>query len=198
LPVRALKLDYPIRVAAERPEPLLETLPSKGMFRFEFAARGSLAPLSLWWSDGGRYPPEDVMQGLKTGGRKVPAIGCLFVGEKGEMCAGGWGEGVIMRLAGDKNWRGVLDHEAAKAVPLTLPRAPDDNHVLEWLQACKGGPATFTGLDVGAHSAEVYLPGIVALRLGRTIEWDGPAMKAKGAPEAEPLIQKSYRTKWMI
>ena len=198
LPVRALGLDYPIRVEAERPEPLEETYPSKGMFRFEFAARGNLAPVSLWWSDGGRYPPEDATRGLKAVSGKVPPIGCLFVGERGELCAGGWGEGVLMRLEGEKNWRGVLDHDAAKAVPVTLPRAPGDNHVLEWVQACKGGPATFTGLDVGAHSAEVYLPGILALRLGRAIEWDGPAMKAKDAPEADPLIQKAYRTRWMI
>jgi hypothetical protein len=198
LPVRALRLDYPVRVEAERPEPLLETFPSKGMFRFEFAARGGLAPVSVWWSDGGRYPPDEVMQGLKVGGRTVPKIGCLFMGEKGEMCAGGWGEGVIMRLAGERNWRGVLDHEAARSVPVTLPRAPGDNHVLEWVQACRGGPATFTGLDIGAHAAEVYLPGILSLRLGRAIEWDGRAMKATNAPEAEPLIQKSYRTKWMI
>ena len=55
-----------------------------------------------------------------------------------------------------------------------------------------------TGLDVGAHSAEVYLPGMLALRLGRPIEWDGRAMKVKDAPEAEPLIQKDYRSTWMI
>jgi len=197
LPVRALRLDYPIRVEADRPEPLKETYPSKGMFRFEFAARGDLAPVSVWWSDGGRYPPEEATRGLKSVSGKVPAIGALFVGDKGELFAGGWSEGGIMRLQGDKNWRGVLDHEAAKAVPVTLPRAPGDNHVLEWLRACKGGPATFTGLDVGAHSAEVYLPGILALRLGRAIEWDGRAMKVKDAPEAEPLIQKAYRGTWM-
>jgi len=198
LPVRALRLDYPIRVEAERPEPLQETYVSKGMFRFDFAVRGSLAPLSLWWSDGGRYPPEEVTRGLKAVSGKVPNMGCLFVGEQGELFAGGWGQEGILRLKSDKNWRGVLDHEAAKAVPVTLPRAPNDNHVLEWLQACKGGPATFTGFDVGAHAAEVYLPVIVALRLGRAIEWDGPAMKAAGAPEADPLIQKIYRTKWLI
>ena len=79
-------------------------------------------------------------------------------------------------------------HGSSGAVPVTLPLAPNDNHVLEWLQACKGGPATFTGLDVGCHSAEVYLPGMIALRLGRTIQWDGPAMKATNAPEADPLI----------
>jgi hypothetical protein len=198
LPVRALKLDYPIRVEAARPEPLQETYPSKGCFRFEFASRGLLAPVTVWWTDGGRYPPEEVTRSVKAVSGKLPAIGCLFVGEQGEMCAGGWGEGVIMQLKGEKKWRGVLDHEAAKAVPMTLPRAPGDNHVLEWLRACKGGPATFTGLDVGAHAAEVYLPGSIALRLGRAIQWDGLAMKAAGEPEADPLIQKSYRTKWLI
>ncbi len=197
-PVRALELDYPVRVEAERPEPLKETYPSKGCFRFEFAARGKLAPVTVWWTDGGRYPPEDVTQSLKTVSGSLPKIGCLLIGEQGEMCAGGWGEGVILRLAGEKKWRGVLDHEAAKAVPVTLPRAPGDNHVLEWLQACKGGPPTFTGLDVGAHVAEVYLPGIVALRLGRPIAWDGPAMKAPGEPDADPFIQNNYRTKWLL
>lgn len=116
-------------------------------------------------------------------------MGCLFLGEKGDLYAGGWGEGGIMRLKGDKAWRGVLDHEAAKPLPITLPRAPGDNHMLQWLAACKGGPATFTGFDAAAHSSEVYLPGIVALRLGRPIDWDGRAMKAKGVPEADPLTQ---------
>ena len=91
----------------------------------------------------------------------------------------------------------MLDHEAAKPVPVTLPRAPGDNHVEEWLQACKGGPATFTGFEMGARVAEVYLTGILSLRLGRAIEWDGPNMCVKGAPEADRLIQKTYRPKWL-
>jgi hypothetical protein len=83
-------------------------------------------------------------------------------------------------------------------MPVTLPRAPGDNHMAEWLQACKGGPPTFTGFDVGAQTAACYLPGNVSLRLGRPIDWDGVAMKAKGVPEADPLIQKGYRTKWLM
>ncbi len=197
LPVRALKLDYPTRVETEVPEKVLETYVSKGSFRFEFAARGDLAPLTLWWTDGGKYPPEHVTAEVKAMSGKVPNMGCLFLGEKGQLYAGGWGQEGVMKLAGDKQWRGVLDHEAAKPLPVTLPRAPGDNHVAEWLAAAKGGPPTFTGFDVGAHAAEVYLPGILALRLGRTIEWDGPAMKAKGLPEADPLIQKGYRAKRM-
>jgi len=31
------------------------------------------------------------------------------------------------------------------------------------------------------------------LRSGKRIDWDATAMKAKNAPEAEPLIRKTYR-----
>jgi hypothetical protein len=133
-----------------------------GSFRFDFAARGDLAPVSAWWMDGGKYPPAHVTERLRTISSSVPRMGCLFVGEKGDLFAGGWGASGVIRLQGDKQWRGVLDHAATKTLPVTLPRAPGDNHIVEWLQACKGGPPTFTGFEVGAHVSEVYLPGMLA------------------------------------
>jgi hypothetical protein len=197
LPVMALKLAAPVRVAAELPEPLKETYVSRGCFRFEYAARGNLAPVTLWWGDGGKYPPDEVTASLKAVSGKMPNTGCLFVGQRGQLCTTGWGAAGIMKLQGDKGWRGVLDHEAAKAIPVTLPRAPADNHMLEWFQACKGGSATFTNFGVGARVAEAHLPGILPLRLGRPIEWDAANMKVPGSPEADRWIQKNYRTKWL-
>lgn len=198
LPVRALKLGEPTRVEADITEPIKETYISAGRFRYEFAARGNLAPLTLWWTDGNKYPPEHVTQNLRAMSAEVPKHGCLFLGDKGELYADGWGTHCVMKLKGDKRWRGVLDHEAAKAVPVTLPRVEADNHMIEWLRACEGGPATFTNLEVGAHCCQVFLPGILSLRLGRPIEWDAANLKVPGAPEADPMIQKNYRMKWMM
>ncbi|MCR4411561.1 MAG: Gfo/Idh/MocA family oxidoreductase [Thermoguttaceae bacterium] len=198
LPVRALRLGPPVRVEAEIREPIKETYPQFGKFRFEYPARGDLPPVTLWWSDGGAYPPPEITANLKSVSGKVPNMGCLFLGERGELYAGGWGGEGLLRLAGDKQWRGVLDHEAAKALPVTLPRIEGDNHVLEWLRACQGGPATWSDFITGARVSEAYLPGILALRLGRPIDWDGAAMRARGVPEAEPLIQKTYRKKWIV
>jgi hypothetical protein len=198
LPARALGLGPPCRVEAEIAEPLRETYPSQTCFRFEFPARGARAPVKLWWSDGGRYPPEHVTRRVQTISGKVPNIGCLFLGEKGDLLAGGWGEGGVMRMAGETRWRGVLDHDAARPVPVTLPRAEGDNHMLEWLSACKGGPATFTGFEIGSGVSEVYLPGILALRLGRPITWDAAGLRVPGEPQADPLIQKCYRRKWLL
>ena len=198
LPVRALKLGEPVRAEADITEPIKETYISAGRFRYEFAARGKLDPLTLWWTDGNKYPPEHVTQNLSAMSGEVPKHGCLFLGEKGELYADGWGTHCVMKLKGDKNWRGVLDHEVAKTVPVTLPRVEGDNHMIEWLQACAGGPATFTNLEIGAHCCEVFLPGMLSLRLGRPIEWDSTNLKVPGAPEADPWIQKNYRMKWIM
>ena len=53
-----------------------------------------------------------------------------------------------------------------RAVPLSVPRLPNDNHMQEWIQACKGGPATYNGFEIGARVSEAYLPGMLSLRLG--------------------------------
>lgn len=197
LPVRALRLGEPTRVEADITEPIRETYISAGRFRYEFAARPGLPPVTLWWTDGDKYPPEPITRSLKQMAGSVPKHGCLFLGRDGELYADGWGTHCVMRLRGEKTWRGVLDHEAAKPVPVTLPRAEGDNHMAEWLGACKGGPAPFTDLAIGAHCAQVFLPGIVSLRLGRAIDWDADELRVPGAPEADSFIQKNYRTKWL-
>jgi hypothetical protein len=197
LPVMALKLGAPVRVTAELPEPLKETYVSRGCFQFEYPARGHLAPVKLWWGDGGKYPPDEITASLKSLYGQLPNTGCLFVGQHGQLFTTGWGGAGIMKLQGERAWRGVLDHEAAKPVPYTLPRAPADNHMREWFEACKGGPATFTNFTVGARVVEAHLPGILALRLGRPITWDSVNLRVTGAPEADRWIQKDYRTRWL-
>ncbi len=197
LPVRALKLGEPARVTAELPEPLKETYVSRGCFQFEYPAREGLAPVKLWWGDGGKNPPEDVTNAVKECRGSLPTTGCLFVGQKGQLYTDGWGVAGIMKLKGDKKWRGVLDHDAVKTLPLSVPRLPNDNHMQEWFAACKGGPATYNDFAIGARACAAYLPGILSLRLGRSIEWDAAAMKVPGAPEADRWIQNMYRTKWL-
>jgi hypothetical protein len=104
-----------------------------------------------------------------------------------------------MRLKSDSSpkCRGVLDHEAAKPLPVVYPRIPGQNHMKEFLDACKGGPKTFQSFDIAARAAEFGMTGIVALRVGREIEWDSKALKAKGCPEADRWIHLPQRKKWI-
>ena len=69
----------------------------------------------------------------------------------------------------------------------TLPRA--EEHHIEWIKACKGGPRTEADFGYAATLTEGLLVGFLALRTGRRIEWDATSMTATGCPEADAFHQ---------
>ncbi|MCS7306177.1 MAG: Gfo/Idh/MocA family oxidoreductase [Thermoguttaceae bacterium] len=195
LPWRALKLGPPTKVSVKSAEPVLDSYPSANSFCWECpSAEGHV--VRLWWHDGHQAePPEHLGKELLSTYGKVPTNGVLFVGEKGILYANAWGVGGVLKLQGDAKCRGVLDHEAAKPIPVSLPRTKD--HMKEWLDACKGQGQTFQPLEIAAPIAEVALIGIVALRVGQSIQWDNAAMKVPGLPEADRWIHLEQRQKWL-
>ena len=198
LPWRALKLTAPIKASVEIPEPLKDSYPSATKFRWDFAAREGFGETTLYWHDGGKAgPPEEFGKELLTTYAKVPNDGVLFVGEKGMLYSNAWGVGGIMKLKGEAKFRGVQDHEAGKAVPVTVPRFKGQNHMGEWIEACKGNGKTFQGFATAATIAEVAMVGMVALRLGKPIEWDSEALKVKGEPDADKFVHLEVRKKWL-
>jgi hypothetical protein len=129
---------------------------------------------------------------------KAGKHGCVYLAEKGILWANPWGEGGLVSLSGEATLRGVFEHEACKPVPVTLPRVATQNHMVEWLTACRQGTATFSDFDIGGRVTEICLTGTLSLRLGRPIEYDGAAMKVSGAPEADVLIHKPQRKQWFL
>ena len=197
LPIRALKLDHPVRVEHNVPEPVLETYVSSTKIRYEFAARGDLAPVTAWNYDSGNRPPKEATADVEAAYGNLPVVGAMLLGERGTMYVGGWGAGNLIKLQGDEKMRGVNDHPAAKDIPQTEPRAPRQNHMLEWIEAAQAGKKAYQSFEVAAHSMEVILPAVVSLRMERPIEWDGANMKVPGAPEADKFIQADHRQKWL-
>jgi hypothetical protein len=203
LPWRALKLDAPLSCSVKVPEPVKDSYPSATDICWEFAARGDMPAVKLWWHDGGRLPPEELSQELLSTYKKVPGNGVLFTGSKGILCSDCWGTGGVVKLKGEARCRGVLDHAACKAVPVTLPRAKHQDHVGEWLAACKGGPKTFQGFETAAMVAEIAMVGMLAIRLKpapnafSTIEWDSESLKVKGNPAADAIVHLPMRQKWL-
>lgn len=196
LPWRALKLGAPVRATVKIPEPLKDSYPSASDFRWDFGDREGFGPVSVWWHDGVKAgPPEELGRQLLPTFGKVPNDGVLFAGEKGVLYSNAWGVGGVMRLEGESECRGVLGHEAGKSVPVTLPRTKD--HMGEWLDACKGLGRTFQGFDSSAAIAEVAMVGMVAMRLGKPVEWDSERLQVKDLPEAAPLVHLEQRKQWL-
>jgi hypothetical protein len=217
MPFRALKLGYPTEIEATSSPMNKESFPLKSTIRFEFPARDALAPVTFWWYDGGdpkpdhpydhdgsNKPPKEVLVDVEQMMDKIPGSGCLLLGDKGTIFSpDDYGAQFFLKLKDEKELTDGKDHEAVKAIPQTIPRnafrgTADQRQHLEWIAACKGGPAGYSDFEVAAYLTEIILLGCVALRGGRKIEWDGPNMVAVNAPEAAEFVRRKYRKGWEL
>jgi predicted dehydrogenase len=201
MPFRALKLGYPTSIEAETSGFNGESYPKSSTIRFEFPAREGLAPVSFFWYDGGRKPNDDVAgevlsrietQKDKEGkpmARKLPGSGCLLIGDKGHLFSPD-DYGAKFFLLPEKSF---VDF---KGPDQTIPRSP--GHYKEWIDACKGGNPAFSNFDIAAYLTEIILLGCVAIRAGKRVEWDGPRMKSKNAPEVAQFVKRKYRKGWEV
>ena len=192
LPMRALDLGYPEKIVVNMQNG--KQIADKAAVEFHFPARGNLPPVTLHWQGSGK-PPVEVLQPLvDVYGDKAPN-GLLIVGEKGCIYTSHWNTGGLIRLQGEPRLKDVLRHDATKDIPQTLPR--NANHGKEWLDACRGQGKTFSDFDIGGKLTEIGLAGVVGIRTGKSLDWDGEKMEAKNVPEAARFVHTEYRTKWL-
>ena len=217
MPFRALKLGYPTEIEATSSAINKESYPLKSTIRFEFPSREGLPPVTFSWYDGGNpkpdrpyehdgsnKPPKEVLTDVLEMMDRIPGSGCLLIGDNGTLFSpDDYGARFFVKLKGEKDLTDGKTHEAVKAIPQVIPRnafqgGADERQHLEWIAACKGGPAGYSDFDIAAYLTEIILLGCVALRVGRKIEWDGPKMLARNAPEAGQVIRRQYRKGWEL
>ena len=195
LPVRALDLDYPTRIEVSGTALALPSFPKSCEVKFSFPARGKRGPVTVRFYTGGALPPPEATAGMKESYGKVRENGCLIIGDAGTLSAGLWNNEFHIQMKGEPAFGGT-NHDAVKAVPITLPRAPRERHMLEWLDACRGNGKTFSPFEIGGHVTEIGASGLLALRLGHGIDWDGAAMTAPGQPETVAWVKPQHRGDW--
>jgi hypothetical protein len=64
------------------------------------------------------------------------------------------------------------------------------------VDAAKGKTQTSCPFEYAAQLTEVMLLGMVALRAGKKIEYDGAAMRVTNAPQANDYLTRNYRQGW--
>ncbi|MGA2257933.1 MAG: Gfo/Idh/MocA family oxidoreductase [Thermoguttaceae bacterium] len=192
LPMRALDLGYPERLVVNIKDGKQPA--DKPALEFHFPARGNLVPLTLYWHGDGQ-PPAAVIQPLVDVYKdKVPG-GIMILGEKGCIYTSHWNTDGLIRLVGEARLKDVLPHPATRGVSQSLPRSK--GHGQEWIDACRGEGRTFSDFDIGGKLTEIGLVGVVAIRTGKSLDWDGEKMQATNAPEAARFVRTEYRTKWL-
>jgi predicted dehydrogenase len=186
MPFAALQLGPPSSAEIAQTSGLkAETFPAWSKLEMEFPAHGDRGPITLYWYDGGKKPPADLV-----GGRKLPKNGAIVVGSKGTLSSVEW-TGGVWALLPEKQFR---DYQPPKP---SLPRAPRQSHHEEWLAACRGGPPAFCRFDgFASELTEAMLVANLALRVGRKVVWDAAKMEARGCREAAPYVKRRYRSGW--
>ena len=193
LPLRALDLGYPERLVTNMDKSSRQPR-DKPAVEFHFPARGKLASVKLYWQ-GDSMPPAAVLAPVAEVHKEKDG-GVLIVGEKGCIYSSHWNTDALIRLEGEPRLTDVLHHPATEDIPQSLPRSR--GHGREWLDACRGEGRTFSDFDIGGKLTEIGLAGILAIRTGRSLDWDGQKMEATNAPEAARFVRTEHRKKWLI
>ena len=198
---RALKLAHPTSISAESGEVNSETYPGWAHVKLNFPERGNLPPVTLNWYEGHRdnklvHPPEELQAKVLSDGKKLASSGSILVGEKGILYSpDDYGARFFItpkELVEGKN----LDK------PETLPINGNGDQGMkdEWYEAIKAGKPeiAYSNFEIASLLTEAFLLGNVAIRSGKTLEWDGPGLRVTNVPEANHLIQTEYRRGWEV
>ena len=191
--MRSLYLEYPDRIDISGTGFGKESYFVSGKVRYHFPERGRLKDVTLTWYDEVN-PPITVFNDVIEFYGEVPS-GVLMVGENGSIFTGPHNMNGILKLAGDKQFKPILKHEGVRHIGQGLPRVR--SHQEEWVNACKGHGVTYFISNRGGRLTEVVQAGVLALRLGESINWDGVNMRVPDMPAADPLIHPTYRTRYM-
>ncbi len=117
-------------------------------------------------------------------------IGCYFYGTEGTFHMG-WLDGWTFYPSDKKKPAIHQDPQLHK---------PDDQNIRElwadFLESIKSGKRPVCDIEIGHRSTNMSLLGMLSLKLGRSVQWDGERETIVGDHEANTLLSRLYRAPW--
>jgi len=114
--------------------------------------------------------------------------GSLFVGEKGYITTGTYGEGTrLLPVEKMKDYKYPIE---------LLTRSPGHYH--DWIRAAKGGDPACSNFSVAAPFTEWILLGALSLKFEGKLEWDSAKARITNNAEANKLIKPTFRKGWSL
>jgi predicted dehydrogenase len=150
---------------------------------------GAMRPAGNEFRSPGRVFNWDDFEALKastTPLRFPQPDGSLFVGDKGMMTTGTYGE--MTRLVPVEKMKDY------RMPPPLLTRSP--GHMRDFIRACKGGDPACSNFNVAAPFVEWMLLGVIALRHEGKLEYDPEKMRITNNVEANKLLKPTFRKGW--
>lgn len=186
-----LGLKYPSRITPESTLLYRETFPAAERITYEFPAIGNRPAVTLTWRDGSIFPPAPEGWPVDQDWPFDREGGQVWIGDKGMILAGTYAENP--RLLDPK----VAAEVAAHPVPQKYPRTRGVYQ--EWIEACKTGRQG--GSDFAGYAGpmtEMITIGVLAVRMGRTLEMDPDTGVIKNVTPPSELVNPTYRSGWSL
>ena len=118
------------------------------------------------------------------------SIGCYFYGTEGTFHMG-WLDGWTFYPTDSKKPAIHEDPQLEEPDQQNIPQLWAD-----FLKCIKTGNRPVCDIEIGHRSTNMSLLGMLSLKLGRSIEWDGEKELVSGDPEANELLGRDYRRPW--
>ena len=215
-----LKLGYPTTVVAENEMLNPETYPGWAKVTFQFPARESLGPVKFVWYEGSKdgltkvLPSPELIPGAKKTEKGVAiyfenskwmfrdasdkvkdvSSGSFLVGEKAVLFSPDE-NGSESYIVADS---GSIEKITGAPQILASNNGGDAGMKSEWVSAIKSNrpEVALSNFSYAGKLTETILLGNVAMRAGKLLEWDGPNLTFKNAPEANRFLKRDYRAGW--
>ncbi len=167
---------------------------------FKLREHGRWPALKLYWYDGGMRPftPDELLED----GKSIPAMGSMFVGDKGVIL-----NNEIIPL------KKMQEYRTQKGLPQPQGeqrggRGGFGAADAEWLAAFKGGPASQGNFLNAANCSEAIALAMAAIRYSRKVFvpeqcapallWDQESMKFTNIADANQYLTRGYRDGWKL
>ena len=158
---------------------------------YSFPARGDRGPVTVYWRDGGLWPPRPAGLPDTLSWPPEEIGGQMWVGSSGAILAGMYGDNPrLLDPARDAE---------LKANPPAVKYERSPGVYAEWIRAMKGGApnlSTFPGH--AGPLTEMVLFGCLAVRAGRPLAVDPATGAVTNVPLAEEWLRPTYRRGWTL
>ncbi len=181
---RFLKLGLPTKIeAVKRDQPNDLVYPQASTIRFHFPEREGMPACDVTWYDGTNNRPE-----------VEPELGVEVQGP-GKLI---YGKDLTFRGGSHSSSLTVVPNEKFMDIRKDLPRISGKNsdHFKNFLLGVKGEERTRSPFSVSGELTQVFSLGIIAQRLGGTLEFDPATKQFVGNAAAQALLDPAPRAGW--
>jgi predicted dehydrogenase len=193
-PFWALDLGAPSSVEAKVSDVSDEVTPTTAVVTYQFPARGKLPPVKLTWREGpGTKPRTPRLWEDDPKKPGLPERGMMMLGDKNTLYAPG-GRPDSPRLVGTKAMEELKQNRPAPTIPRVV-----GGPMKEWLDAiAKTGPMPGSNFEYSVPLSEMVLLGVLAMRTGKRLEWDGRSGRIVNDAALNRLVDITARKGWKV